>query len=382
MQKSTVGGYGPYIEALCGKGPRRLSFRQPQFKNLTAWKKQALTRALACVAEPPPEKRPKVRIQAAYEMDGLYVEELRWQLSCGPETEALFLRPAGKQKNLPGVVGLHDHGGNKFFGYKKITRSRSPQHPLMAAHQKGYYSDRAWANELARKGYAVLVHDTFPFASRRVHTEDVIEPVRQIAGAVGAGEAVSDQEIAAYNRWAAGHEHIWAKTLHCAGTTWPAMYLREDRVAVDILCARPEVDAHKIGCMGLSGGGCRTVYLGGLDTRIQCAVCVGFMTTFRDMALQKNWTHTWMTFPPLLPADLDFPEIFGLRVPLPTMVLNCNEDGLYSLPEMKRADKILGEVFRKAKVKDRYSCKFYPGGHKFDLPMQIDAFAFLDRWLK
>ncbi|HTL51654.1 MAG TPA: hypothetical protein VL860_03670 [Planctomycetota bacterium] len=379
MQKNTVGAYGPYIEKLCGTGPRRLSFRQPRFKNLAAWKKIAMARALACVAEPPAEKRPKVRVVNSYEMDGLQVQELRWQLSCGPETEALLLRPLGVKGKLPGIVALHDHGGNKFFGYRKISRHRETQHPLMVEHQKLYYSGKAWANEIARRGYAVLVHDTFPFASRRVLPQDVIEPVRNVAAAV---EAVSDAAIGEYNRWAGGHEHIWAKTLHCAGTTWPAMYLREDRVAVDILCAQPFVDAKRIGCMGLSGGGCRTVYLGGLDARIKCAICVGFMTTHLDLALQKDWTHTWMTFAPLLPADLDFPEILGLRVPLPTMVLNCNEDGLYSLPEMKRADRILGEVYKKAKAADKYACHFYPGGHKFDLPMQSDAFAWMDKWLQ
>jgi hypothetical protein len=30
---------------------------------------------------------------------------------------------------------------------------------------------------------------------------------------------------------------------------------------------------------------------------------------------------------------------------------------------------------------DRYSGRFYPGPHKFDLQMQEDAFAWFDRWL-
>ncbi|MGH7143177.1 MAG: dienelactone hydrolase family protein [Planctomycetota bacterium] len=378
MAANTVGAFGAYIAALCGDRPQRLSFRQPRFKSLAAWQKLARARAVECLAEPPAEKPPRVKVLARYQIDGLDIEELRWQLSAGPATDALFLKPAGATGKLPGVVGLHDHGGNKYFGCAKITRRRGVQHPLMIDHQQRYYSGRAWANELAHRGYAVLVHDTFPFASRRVHTADVLEPVRANAA---AAEPVSDADIEAYNHWAGSHEHIWAKTLSAAGTTWPAMVLREDRVAVDLLCARPEVDAQRIGCMGLSGGGCRTVFLGGMDKRIRAAVCVGFMTTNRDLALQKCWTHTWMAFPPLLGADLDFPEILGLRVPLPTMVLNCNEDGLYTLPEMKRADRILREVYKKAGAKENYRCNFYPGGHKFDRPMQEDAFAWLDRSL-
>ena len=38
------------------------------------------------------------------------VELLRWQLSFGPPTEAVFLKPKGAKGPLPGIVALHDHG--------------------------------------------------------------------------------------------------------------------------------------------------------------------------------------------------------------------------------------------------------------------------------
>jgi cephalosporin-C deacetylase-like acetyl esterase len=55
--------------------------------------------------------------------------------------------------------------------------------------------------------------------------------------------------------------------------------------ALDVLCSRDDVDVDRIGCGGLSGGGLRTVFLGGLDPRIKAAVCVGFMTTWKDFLL-------------------------------------------------------------------------------------------------
>ena len=119
-----------------------------------------------------------------------------------------------------------------------------------------------------------------------------------------------------------------------------------------------------------------------MDQRIKCAICVGFMSTWNDFLLNKSYTHTWMTYTPLLPRYLDFPEVLGLRVPLPTMVLSNNEDELYTLPEMKKADTILQEVFAKAGAADRYDGRFYPGEHKFDRQMQEDAFAWFDKWLK
>ena len=98
--------------------------------------------------------------------------------------------------------------------------------------------------------------------------------------------------------------------------------------------------------------------------------------------LNKSYTHTWMTYAPLLPKYLDFPEVLGLRVPLPTMTLSCKDDALYTLPEMKRADQILQDVYAKAGAAERYRGRFYEGGHKFDQQMQRDAFDWCDRWLK
>jgi hypothetical protein len=83
-----------------------------------------------------------------------------------------------------------------------------------------------------------------------------------------------------------------------------------------------------------------------------------------------------------LPLDLDYPEILGLRVPLPTLVMNDNDENLFTFPEMKRADRILTEVFTKAGAPERYKCSFYPCEHKFDRPMQDEAFKWFERWLK
>jgi len=96
------------------------------------------------------------------------------------------------------------------------------------------------------------------------------------------------------------------------------------------------------------------------------------MTTWKDFLLDKCFTHT---------KDLD-PEILALQVPKATRVLNCNVDPLYTLSEMKRADQILADVFMRARAPDMYRCTFYPGGHKFDLEMQADAFEWFDRHLK
>jgi dienelactone hydrolase len=375
---SLIGLYGSWAASLTESIPS-LSFRKKEYTDPAKWQKMARTRLMERLAIPDIGGTPKVTVRKKYTYDGLQVEEFTWQLPYGRPTDAILLKPVEAKGPLPGILAFHDHGGNKYFGTRKITRTNDIQHPLMAEHQKNYYSGRAWANEIAKKGYIVLVSDAFPFASRRVMLQDVPEIIRE---GLNDENPEDPKNVTAYNQWAGNHEHVMAKSLFSAGTTWPGVFFAEDRKALDILCAREDVDATRIGCGGLSGGGMRTVFMGGIDPRIKCAVCVGFMTTWRDFLLNKSYTHTWMTYVPVLPNELNFPEILGLRVPLPTLVLNDLDDDLYTVPEMKAADNILSEVFKKANAADHYKCSYYPGEHKFDAGMQTEAFEWFDRWLK
>jgi dienelactone hydrolase len=381
MEPNMIGAYGPWAAELAGDFPARLSFRNPGFPagDLDAWRAAARARLRDCLLQPDAGPAPKAQLQHQLVRDGLHIEHLSWQLPYGPPTEAVLIKPAGASGRLPAVLGLHDHGGNKYFGWRKIAQIGDQLHPLMKQHRKKYYGGVSWANELARRGYAVLVHDAFAFASRRVRVADVPTIVRKD---LKETNPESEQEIEAYNHFAADHEHLMSKSLFCAGTTWPGVFIAEDQRALDYLCGRPDVDAARVGCAGLSGGGLRTVYLAGLDQRIASACCVGMMTTWRDYLLNKCYTHTWMVYIPGIPLDLDYPEILGLRVPGPTLVQNDNEDQLFTIGEMRRADRILSEVYAKAGAADRYKCSFHPGPHKFDRPMQEEAFAWFDRWLK
>ncbi|MFT3704099.1 MAG: hypothetical protein QM802_17155 [Agriterribacter sp.] len=376
---SLIGQYGEWAASLTANKLPSFSFRQTQWKDVEVWKKAARQQAKLRLAIPDIGGIPSVTVKKQYEYDGLHIEELSWQLPYGRPTDAIVLKPVNAKGKLPGILAFHDHGGNKYLGTRKITKTSDAQLPFLVEHQQNYYEGKAWANEIAKRGYVVMVSDAFPFASRRVMLQDVPEHLR---GGLNDDDPENPVNIEKYNTWASEHEHVMAKSLFSAGTTWPAVFFAEDRKALDILCARNDVDANKIGCGGLSGGGMRTVFMAGLDERIKCAVCVGFMTTWKDFLLNKSYTHTWMTYVPLLPNELDFPEILGLRVPLPTLVLNDSEDQLYTLPEMKAADNILQEVYKNANASDRYHCSYYPGPHKFDKQMQAEAFAWFDKWLK
>ncbi len=376
---SVIGAYGKWAAGLNKGELPSLSYRRSEFKDLAAWKDTARKRVIDRMAIPDIGGIPEVNVVKSYTYDGLQIEELKWQLPYGRATEAVLLKPVDKKGRLPGILAFHDHGGNKYFGNQKIIRTTELQHPLIREHQREYYESLAWANEMAKRGYVVLVPDAFPFGSRRVMPADVPAKLRK---GLNNDDPGKPENIKAYNDWAGTHEHIMAKSLFSAGTTWPGVFFAEDQKALDVLCARPDVDAGRIGCGGLSGGGMRTAFLGGLDSRISCAVCVGFMTTWKDFVLNKSFTHTWMTYVPLLPNELDFPEILALRAPLPTLIVNDEDDELFTLAEMKEADQVLKDIFSKAGAGDRYKGSFYPGPHKFDAKMQAEAFGWFDRWLQ
>ncbi len=380
VPENMLGEYGPWAKKMLGDGPAKLSFLRDEFSRagIGAWREKARARLLDCIAMPDSGGIPKAEVMNRVEFDGLSIEHLRWQLPYGPPTEAMFLKPAGAKGRLPAILALHDHSGKKYFGHRKISRSSSEVDPLIRQHVDDNYGGVWWANEMARRGYAVLAPDAFLFGSRRVRLPHV---PRILSGLLVEGNPENANDIVAYNRWAAQHEHVVAKSLLCAGTTVPGVVVGEDQRALDYLCSRDDVDASHVGCCGLSSGGLRTLYLAGLDDRIAAACCVGMMTTWRDFCLNKSYTHTWMIYPPGLPRDLDYPEILGLRVPLPTLVQNAEHDQLYTMPEMKRADRMLSDVYKKAGVESHYQSAFYPGTHRFDLKMQAEAFTWLDTWL-
>lgn len=401
-----VGSYGPWAAESAANWERGLSYLNPVWDEIDRWREAARSKVYELLAGPRigPEVSKGVRVIRRYSFDGLDIEELTWQLPYGPETEAIFLKPEGSEGPLPGILALHDHAGVKYFGKQKILRTSANLHPFIEQHQNLYYGGVAWANALARRGYGVLVHDVFPFESRKITASELPghvvrrmmsapnevaeltpEDLREKSSVITDYE-VDEQErsdrIEAYNAFAARHEDIIAKSLLSAGYTWPGVFVAEDRAALDILCGRPDIDSRRIGCCGLSLGGLRSDYLAGLDDRIRCSATVGFMTTWRDFILNSCYTHTWMVYVPLLSRYMDFPEVLGMRAPLPALVLATEEDPLFSTEEVKRALNTLEKIYKKAGSPEHFSRAIHPGPHQFDRAMQTQAFEWLDRHLK
>ncbi len=126
---SIIGQYGEWATGLNKNKLPLFSFRRKEWSNLEAWRKTAKKRIVERLAIPEIGATPKVNVIKQYSYDGLHIEELSWQLPYGRPTEAILLKPLNAKGRLPAILAFHDHGGNKYFGIKKITKTSDQQLP-------------------------------------------------------------------------------------------------------------------------------------------------------------------------------------------------------------------------------------------------------------
>ena len=315
-----------------------------------------------------------VQVEERWERDGLLGEAVSWSVGYGPRTEAWVLKPADAREPLPGIVALHDHGGFKFYGKEKIADGPHGPARGIQPFRDSFYGGRAYANEIAKAGHIVVVHDTFLWGSRRFP----LEVMERAVGKHTVDEAAhAHTDIAQYNRTAGPHEHTIAKYCNLLGTTMAGMVCYEDRVATNYLLGREDVIQARIGCIGLSGGGNRATMLLATHDRIRAATIVGLMTTYEEL-LDKDLSHTWMMFPFNWAKYGDWSDVAACRAPMPLLIQYDLEDDLFTEKGMRDADQRIRAHYASVGHPEAYAGQFYPGPHKFDLQMQADAFA----WLK
>lgn len=325
-----------------------------------------------------------VRIERRWKKGGIEGEEITWSAGYGPRTKAWLLKPAGVKQPLPGVLALHDHGGFKYYGIEKIADDHRAPAADVLNYRRIAYGGRAIANELARRGFAVLACDVFLWGSRKFPLNAMAEVDRQTGRAMQKLRAEGQKKnrsIGYYDSCAIYHEHTVAKYCALLGTTLPGVISYEDRIAADYLATRRDVCNGRIGCMGLSGGGFRSGLLQATCNRIQAAVVVGAMSVSAELLDHNVASHTWLFYPAGWSRYGDWCDLVACRAPSPLLVQYDREDALFTPLGMEEADRRLAGHYRVKKASSNYCGQFYPGPHKFDEPMQEAAFGWLQERL-
>jgi dienelactone hydrolase len=362
-----------------------LSFLDARWTSLEEWKaaaRPAFHRHLAFDPTPTAVRGELVRVE---ERDGFRIEHVRIHASPAYAIPARVLIPSGTRGRLPAVVALHCHGGQYAWGAAKLVSS-SDDSPVLIEYRQRLYGGRACAEDLARRGFVVIVIDAFYFGERRLRAETipaaaVPADARDAFRSLPSLATDSAERIAAGNRVASAMEAVVAKTLLAAGASWPGLLAWDDQRTIDYLVTRPDVDPERIGCVGLSGGGLRSAYLAAADPRIKAACVVAWISTLGEMLPSHARRHTWMAWTPGLRASLDLPDAAALTAPGALLVQQCAQDTLFPMSGMRAAVERLQAIYDKAALPTRFRGTFHDAPHSFQPSMQEEAFAWLERWL-
>jgi dienelactone hydrolase len=319
---------------------------------------------------------PTVHDEGSERRDGVLIRRLRWSVGYGPDTSAWLLRPAGVRRNLPGILGMHCHGGVRSVGAEQLVDLGRHSSPRAAWIRSSYYSGRGPANELARRGHVVLVHDTFSWGSRRF---DLSRPTPRLAALLDAQNALWQQqgirptEEERFDLASRLHEDTLAKAAGALGQTFAGAVLSDDLVALRVLAAADGVDPARLGSFGFSGGGGRSLLLAALDHQVTACVVSCMMATFASLVPAELDTHSWLLHVPGLWSLSDWPDLTALGQAR-FLVQYRADDELFPRDGMEAAhDRLL----RLHAGTMRYRGFFTPGGHAFDAPMQDQAWDFL-----
>ena len=211
------------------------------------------------------------------------------------------------------------------------------EHVSLAGFRQQYYGGRAWADELARRGFVVIVPDAFYWGERRLQYEHPPEALqeRSLPGLKPEGE----EYVRAMNAFLREQTAVLQTWLAFAGTSWMGIVNYDDRRSVDVLVSLPEVDRdpHRLR-RPVRAAVTAPTYMTGMEPRLKASVIIGWMTS-----LPTTWDIPYIVHSSLFDAfsahaNLDHPDIATLGAPgCALLVQNCAQDRLFTRAGMDAA---------------------------------------------
>jgi len=261
-------------------------------------------------------------------------------------TGYVFLPPESKVRGpLPAVLYCHWHGGQYDIGKDEMLRTNAV--PVAAGPA------------LARLGYVVLGIDAYGFGERNGQ------------GPGGPAEKGSAGEMTA------------AKFQLWAGRTLWGMILRDDRMALDYLASRPEVDPQRIGVTGISMGATRTWWLMALDERLRAGVAVACMTRYTELIREGGLkAHGIYYFVPGMLRHFDTEAVMALAAPRPMLFQTGGRDSGSPVVGIERLEPTIREAYRLHGAESAFESRVLPDlGHVYTPEMWEHTVAWLSRHL-
>jgi len=149
--------------------------------------------------------------------------------------------------------------------------------------------------------------------------------------------------------------------------------------AIDYLETRPEVDGERIAMAGHAGGGVETMLLASLDNRLQAAVPMCAVASFRDNAEALILGDPEQVLYGSLLEGIDHPELLASFAPRPLMI-GATAGDFVPVQATRRAYAEAARAFSILDAPGKAGLTETPGGHELTAGLEEAAAAWIHRW--
>ena len=132
---------------------------------------------------------------------------------------------------------------------------------------------------------------------------------------------------------------------------------------IDWIETRQDLDASRVGCMGISGGGTCTTFATALEPRIRAAMISGYLNTFRDSVFSLS--HCIDNYVPGILNWAEMYDIAGLIAPRPLFAEAGEKDDIFPIEASRSSFARVKQVYDVLDASDRFQYEIFDGEHSF-----------------
>jgi hypothetical protein len=132
---------------------------------------------------------------------------------------------------------------------------------------------------------------------------------------------------------------------------------------IDWIETRPELDAKRVGCMGISGGGTCTLFSTALEPRIKAALVSGYLNTFQASIMSIS--HCIDNYIPGILNWAESYDVAGLIAPRPLFVESGERDNIFPIAASRASFERVKKVYETFDAAAMTEQETFDGPHSF-----------------
>jgi dienelactone hydrolase len=324
--------------------PLRLTFRANTKAEAESWQLQLRAKLTSLLGGFPDRTPLRFQTLEARDFPTYRREKFVFESRPGLGVLGYLLTPSGKKAPHATVVCVpgHGRGVDDIVGIDESGNHRS---------KKPFY-EYDFAIQVVEHGMAAVAIEPMAFGCRR-DARNKEKGLTQSACQPSAGAAL-----------------LLGETM-IGWRVWDVMR------TIDWIETRPELDAKRIGCLGISGGGTCTQFSSALDLRIKAAFVSGYLNTFRDSIMSVS--HCIDNYVPGILNWAENYDVASLIAPRFFFSEGGTRDPIFPVHATKEAFAKVKRVYEVFGVPAHAQQEIFEGVHEFHgkqgLPFLAQALA-------